>query len=264
MLPAVAPPPRGPRDVNGELVTMPANLPMPRSTPMRTDQRPAPPQRPMNDLTTTMPIIIPPLDEHGRHRSGMRVPKAVKVGGIFAVAVGVGIAVAGSFGGSHSTPGTDAQAGTSAPVVADPTGSAADTPTDPNATPPASADSQAPTPKATKAHTAAPKPTTTTTSAPVIAAPPAPTTPSPTPTTSAPFKALHQGDTGPAVAQMQQELLAGCFLTPGYQLGVFDHTTYFAVRMLQNMNPGTSTADGRGVFGAATSAALLRDPNGIC
>jgi hypothetical protein len=264
-------PPRGPRNPATELVTV-HNLPMPAPGPMYADRPPAP--RPMHDLTTTMPIIIPPMDEHGRHRVGPRLPRSVKVGGIFAVAVGVGIAVASSLGGSHNSPAADAQGGSTTPgAVTQTTGDTADAPTDPNATPPASADTSIPTARATKPHVAATThpsttPSPTPTSSPTPAAPPPPpvTTAATTPSASATFQALKQGMTGPAVAQMQQELLAGCYLSQnsGFQLGNFDRTTYYAVRTLQNFNPGTSTADGRGVFGAATAAALQANPHGIC
>jgi hypothetical protein len=67
---------------------------------------------------------------------------------------------------------------------------------------------------------------------------------------------------------MQQALIAGCYLspsTPGYTPGSYQShdATYFAVRQLQNQYNTTNT-DGRGVFGPATIAALVKNPHGIC
>jgi hypothetical protein len=258
-------PPPGPRNPAGELVTV-HNLPMPKptSTPMRAERPPAP--RPMSDLTTTMPIIIPP-DEHGRHRTGARIPRAVKVGGIFAVAVGMGIAVASGLGGSHHNPATDLRAGTTAPNPVAQTTADGDAAADPNATPPASADST-PTSKATKPHGTATHPASPTTSpsgsASSAAQPPVTPSTSAKPTTSPSFQTLEQGDNGPAVIQLQQALINACYMTvyPGYQLGYFDYTTYRAVSRFQNRFGGSS--DGTGIYGPATAAALKQNPHGRC
>ena len=258
--------PPGPRNPASELVTV-HNLPMPKpgSTPMRAERPPAP--RPMSDLTTTMPIIIPP-DEHGRHRTGGRVPRPVKVGGIFAVAVGIGIAVASGLGGSHHNPTTDLQAGTTVPnPVAQTTGVNGDAAADPNATPPASADSSVPTSKATKPHSAATHPATPTSSPSGSASSAAqpttpPTSPATKPTTSPAFQTLRYGDKNPAVNQLQTALANACYLPPGYQTGVFDDNTLSAVMRFQNRFGGS--ADGPGTYGPATDAALKQHPRGRC
>jgi peptidoglycan hydrolase-like protein with peptidoglycan-binding domain len=56
---------------------------------------------------------------------------------------------------------------------------------------------------------------------------------------------------------MQALLFQAGYLDWRYSDGTFDYYTLSAVKHFQRDNPGTASADGSGVYGAATKAALL-------
>ena len=195
-----------------------------------------------------------------------------------AVVAGVGLAVAGAFDGGSS--GGSALVHAGAPASADGVGDAgAPTPTglaDPNATASLGATdaSSRPTPSRSRTPTRA-RPTPTTAPTPTgggnatqpggqgrpTSGPsgsptkPTPTTPAPSPSSVQP---LTMGMTGPAVSDMQHLLEQDQYLW-WYTDGTFDQSTYDAVRSFQIDHPGTASSDGRGVYGAATRAALRAD-----
>jgi hypothetical protein len=255
------------------------------------------PSGPRSDPTTTT-LVVPAEDEDadprpgapgdfptdevaGRHRGGSRVPRGLLVTVGVVVVAGVGLAVAGVFDGGPSPSGTAvAHAGAPASGAAD---AEAPTPTglaDPNATgsPGATDASTAPTPSRSRTPTrgrptpavagsptgagnatqpGSPGRSTPGTSGSSTAPNPTPTTPASSPSSSG-GQALSKGMTGPAVSEMQHLLDQDQYLW-WYTDGTFDQNTYDAVRNFQIDHPGTAAADGRGVYGAATRAALRAD-----
>jgi hypothetical protein len=262
-----------------------------------------------SDLTTTMPIFIPfdddadgenpppgepghvHSDEIGRHRGGMRTPRALILTGVAAVAVAGGLALTGAFSGNAATtasgktgvsqPGQGAAGGVAASQSSTPSDSpsaaaaAGASPSDGSTTP--SGSTSPATTRATPSPTARPTsssvptgPTmSTVTSGPTggrestaPVQPPVttrtrtvpPTTP---PTTTPAFTPLNEGDTGPAVAAMQSLLASIHYLhrSSGYQPGTFDWATKMALENFQ-WDYGTAPPDKVGTYGAATDAAL--------
>jgi len=69
-------------------------------------------------------------------------------------------------------------------------------------------------------------------------------------------------DTGPAVSTLQANLVrvrcldSKCLAPGSYTDGTFDKATRRAVMDFQMAHPGTSAADGFGVYGPATDQAL--------
>jgi hypothetical protein len=237
----------------------------------------------MSDLTTTMPILVVPPDDSdahsappgepghfhtddgsGRHRGGSRMPRGLIVTFGVAVVAGIGLVASGMFDGGSSSNGSGvAQSaptgGPTTPGDPTPSGGAAQGPND-QASADASGASQSATPTHTRTSTK-PRPTTaapTPTSAANATQSAPPARPTSAPTTQ--FQPLSQGMTGQAVSDMQHLLEQHGYLSPGsYQDGTFDSSTYFAVRQVQRNHQGTSAADGKGIYGAATRDALLSE-----
>jgi hypothetical protein len=73
------------------------------------------------------------------------------------------------------------------------------------------------------------------------------------------------GDSGPAVGKLQADLFAAGYgyAMGGYRQGSFDGPTFNAVASFQRNHPGTAHADGYGVYGPATNAALQNAIRGV-
>jgi peptidoglycan hydrolase-like protein with peptidoglycan-binding domain len=69
------------------------------------------------------------------------------------------------------------------------------------------------------------------------------------------------GSTGLAVSALQQRLQQDGYVLEmlGYSDGTFDRATYNAVTAFQASHPGTAKADGKGIYGPATDAALRQE-----
>jgi len=239
----------------------------------------------MSDLTTTMPILAAPIEdvdfdydnappgEHGhfhddadfgRHRGGGRSPRALKAAAILTGVVVAGVAVAAAMSGGSGKP-------TAAPASGNTATAAGTTPEASSAAPDTSSDSvptdtssdsqptsSAPT-HSTHSTSTSQKPSTSPRSTTATSA--ATTARSSTPPANPPapaFTPLKRGDQGPAVSTLQKNLVAAGYdwAMNGYTNGTFDPQTRQAVRAFQMDHPGTSMADGFGVYGAATNTAL--------
>ncbi|WP_327069428.1 peptidoglycan-binding domain-containing protein [Kitasatospora sp. NBC_01302] len=252
------------------------------------DAAPAPPSAPARELGL-FPLagdLAPAGGGRAANRRargrGSRRGGVIAAAGAGVVALGVGLAFALSPGpqsnhealpvlptGAPDPAPSPSQTPQSAPTTAAastaPTSSAPATSARPTSAAPrpvtrtvAPATTQAPAPPpAAPATTAAPAPAPSSappsTQAPVTTAPPTSAAPS-SPSPSASFQTLHQGDSGPAVTTLQQQLrAAGCGnrFTPG----TYDNRTVQAVQYFQDQNNVGDYSD-YGVYDQQTRDAL--------
>jgi hypothetical protein len=190
-------------------------------------------------------------DERRRDEAGGRYPRAAMFAGVAAVAVVAGWALIGSLGGGKPDPGGQAAPG----AVTSPAGTGTETQGSEAADIPSSSAAATPTTPA--------KPTTSKKPSPSKTPATTPSTPRSSASTSASpaFTSLKPGSTGSAVSTMQHRLQQDGYLLEmlGYSDGTFDGPTSNGVAAFQDNHPGTAKADGRGVYGPATDAALRRD-----
>ena len=188
---------------------IPTPMPAPRAVArqIRPENRATiPAQRPMSDLTTTMPILAVPADDgdgrnappgeyghfhdeddNGRHRGTGRSPRAVKAAAVLIGVIAAGAAVAGTFTGGSGKSASPQAAGTTGSEPAATSQAAAAAASSSQAAPTSAASSPSPTPTPTPTHSTkspSPKPSTPAGAGPTVPAM-APRPASSAPTTAA-------------------------------------------------------------------------------